>query len=187
MTLLRVALLAIVLVAGNPVYADFSGRVVRVSDGDTLDVWVNRRAVRVRLAQIDAPERKQAFGRQARQTLVSLTFRQNVRVIEAGHDRYGRTIGTVYLGHINVNHELVRRGMAWADRYHSGDPALLQIEAEARRQRRGLWANHSPEPPWNFRKRNAERRPVRAVHRRRTCKASSRDLPQPIIPAPIPP
>ncbi|GHU04208.1 putative endonuclease [Betaproteobacteria bacterium] len=167
MTLLRIALLAIALVLGNPAHADFSGRVVRVSDGDTLDVLVNRRAVRVRLAQIDAPEKRQAFGGRARQTLFSLTYRQNVMVIEAGLDHYGRTVGTVYIGHINVNHELVRRGMAWADRYHFGDPALLRVEAEARRQKLGLWANPSPEPPWNFRKRSAKRRPVRPVHRRR--------------------
>jgi endonuclease YncB( thermonuclease family) len=167
MTLLRATLLVIALAVGHPAYADFSGRVVRVSDGDTLDVLVNRQAVRVRLAQIDAPEKKQAFGGRARQMLISLTYRQNVIVIEAGHDRYGRTLGTVYIDSVNVNHELVRRGMAWADRYHFGDPALLRAEAEARRQKLGLWANLSPEPPWNFRKRNAERRPVRPVHRRR--------------------
>ncbi|GHU30984.1 hypothetical protein AGMMS50256_18780 [Betaproteobacteria bacterium] len=88
--------------------------------------------MRVRLARIDAPEKRQAFGWQAHQTLYSLTFHKNVLVIEAGHDHYGRTVGTIYLGRINVNQELVRRGMAWADRYHSGNPALLHIEAEAR-------------------------------------------------------
>ncbi|GHU37404.1 putative endonuclease [Betaproteobacteria bacterium] len=159
MPLLCAALLAIALAVSHPAHADFTGRVVRVSDGDTLDVLVKGRAVRVRLARIDAPEKKQAFGWQAHQTLYSLTFHKNVLVIEAGHDHYGRTVGTIYLGRINVNQELVRRGMAWADRYHSGNPALLHIEAEARRQKRGLWANPSPEPPWNFRKRkNGDRR-----------------------------
>ncbi|MDR1935104.1 MAG: thermonuclease family protein, partial [Candidatus Accumulibacter sp.] len=96
---------------------------------------------------------RQAFGWRARQTLVSLTFRQNVTVIEDGQDRYGRTVGTVYVGRVNVNQELVRRGMAWAGRYQFSDPTLTRIEAEARRQKRGLWANPSPVPPWNFRKR----------------------------------
>jgi endonuclease YncB( thermonuclease family) len=151
--LLRAVLFAVSLAVGPLAHADFHGRVVRVADGDTLDVLVYRRPVRVRLAQIDAPEMRQAFGRQARQTLVSLTFRQNVTVIEGGHDRYGRIVGTVYVGRVNVNRELVRRGMAWASRYHFGDPALIRIEAEARRQKRGLWANPYPAPPWNFRKR----------------------------------
>lgn len=146
----RVAAFALLFVA-SAAYADISGRVVGIIDGDTLDVLVNQRPVRVRLAQIDAPEKRQAFGTRARQALSSLTFRHDVTVIEGGPDRYGRTIGTVYVGALNVNNELVRQGMAWAYRRYVTDPAVIQIEAEARSAKRGLWADPSPVPPWDFR------------------------------------
>lgn len=150
-TFARAAALALIF-AANSAYADIAGRVVGIIDGDTLDVLVDKRPVRVRLAQIDAPEKRQAFGTRARQALSSLTFRQDVTVTEAGPDRYGRTVGTVYVGAVNVNNELVRQGMAWAYRRYVTDPAVIQIEAEARREKRGLWADPSPVPPWEFRR-----------------------------------
>ena len=139
-TFARAAALALIFAASSA-YADIAGRVVGVIDGDTLDVLVDKRPVRVRLAQIDAPEKRQAFGTRARQALSSLTFRQDVTVT-----------GTVYVGAVNVNNELVRQGMAWAYRRYVTDPAVIQIEAEARRERRGLWADPSPVPPWEFRR-----------------------------------
>ncbi|HAN9605061.1 TPA: micrococcal nuclease [Escherichia coli] len=150
-TFARAAALALIF-AASTAHADIAGRVVGVIDGDTLDVLVDKRPVRVRLAQIDAPEKRQAFGTRARQALSSLTFRQDVTVIEAGPDRYGRTVGTVYVGAVNVNNELVRQGMAWAYRRYVTDPTVIQIEAEARREKRGLWADPSPVPPWEFRR-----------------------------------
>ncbi|EMO1313865.1 thermonuclease family protein [Escherichia coli] len=150
-TFARAAALALIF-AASTAYADIAGRVVGVIDGDTLDVLVDKRPVRVRLAQIDAPEKRQAFGTRARQALSSLTYRQDVTVIEAGPDRYGRTVGTVYVGAVNVNNELVRQGMAWAYRRYVTEPAVIQIEAEARREKRGLWADHAPVPPWEFRR-----------------------------------
>ncbi|QCM14261.1 micrococcal nuclease (plasmid) [Agrobacterium tumefaciens] len=150
-TFARAAALALIF-AASTAYADIAGRVVGVIDGDTLDVLVDKRPVRVRLAQIDAPEKRQAFGTRARQALSSLTYRQDVTVIEAGPDRYGRTVGTVYVGAVNVNNELVRQGMAWAYRRYVTEPAVIQIEAEARREKRGLWADPSPVPPWEFRR-----------------------------------
>ncbi|HEP9428521.1 TPA: thermonuclease family protein [Pseudomonas aeruginosa] len=153
----RAATLAL-LFAASTAYADIAGRVVGVIDGDTLDVLVDKRPVRVRLAQIDAPEKRQAFGTRARQALSSLAFRQDVTVIEAGPDRYGRTVGTVYVGAVNVNNELVRQGMAWAYRRYVTDPAVIQIEAEARREKRGLWVDPSPVPPWEYRHQSAAAR-----------------------------
>ena len=67
--------------------------------------------MRVRLAQIDAPEKRQAFGARSRQALAELVFRQSVRVAETGRDRYGRVIGTVYLGSVDVNAQMVREGI----------------------------------------------------------------------------
>jgi endonuclease YncB( thermonuclease family) len=68
-------------------------------------------------------------------------------------DRYGRTVGTVWVQDLNANAELVRQGYAWVYRKYSNDPALLNLEAEARDARRGLWADSIPVPPWEWRRR----------------------------------
>lgn len=93
--------------------AELVGPVVAILDGDTIDVLVDRQPIRVRLAQIDAPEKRQAFGTRARQTLAGLVFRQSVTVEEAGRDRYGRVIGAVYVSGVSVNAQMVELGMAW--------------------------------------------------------------------------
>ena len=89
----RVWCLAALLAFAGLAHADLVGPVVAIQDGDTIDVLVNRQPVRVRLAQIDAPERRQAFGTRSRQALAELVFRQSVRVAETGRDRYGRVLG----------------------------------------------------------------------------------------------
>lgn len=146
-----------------PAWADFRGEVVRILDGDTIDVLVNRQTIRVRLADIDAPESGQAFGSRARQRLADLTFRQQVQVAEKDVDRYGRTLGVVYatLQHpngqtklTNINAILVQEGMAWAYRYYGKptDPHLYELEKEARRNRLGLWSDPKAQEPWKWRR-----------------------------------
>ena len=98
---------------------------VAILDGDTIDVLVDRQPIRVRLAQIDAPEKRQAFGTRARQTLAGLVFRQSVTVEEAGRDRYGRVIGAVYVSGVSVNAQMVELGMAWVYRRYAKDSALF--------------------------------------------------------------
>nr|WP_315425959.1 thermonuclease family protein [uncultured Pseudomonas sp.] len=132
--------------------ADFTGPVIAILDGDTIDVLIDRQPVRVRLAQIDAPEKRQAFGTRSRQALSALVFRQSVTIADAGRDRYGRVLGTVYVSGVNVNAELVRQGMAWVYRQYATDRSLFALEDEARAGRRGLWADPSPVPPWQFRR-----------------------------------
>jgi endonuclease YncB( thermonuclease family) len=132
--------------------ADFAGPVIAILDGDTIDVLIDRQPVRVRLAQIDAPEKRQAFGTRSRQALSALVFRQSVTVADAGRDRYGRVLGTVYVSGVNVNAEMVRQGMAWVYRQYATDRSLFALEGEARAGRRGLWADPSPVPPWQFRR-----------------------------------
>jgi endonuclease YncB( thermonuclease family) len=156
---LRAVLAAAILAAAAPASAaNFSGEVVRILDGDTVDVLVNRQPVRVRLASIDAPEIRhgtrnpgQPFGERSRQSLASMVFRQNVIIDVEGTDQYGRAIGTIMEGNFNVNAEQVRRGMAWVYRHYTHDPALLSAEQEARAQKRGLWADPNPVPPWDYR------------------------------------
>lgn len=133
----------------------FEGKVVGITDGDTLTVMHGGRAEAVRLNGIDAPERRQAYAARARQMLGELTYGKTVRVNVTGRDRYGRTLADLYLADGRcVNHELVRAGLAWwFRRYAPRDRKLEAIELEAREARRGVWEEEEPVPPWEFRKR----------------------------------
>jgi micrococcal nuclease len=126
------AALALFLVAGIA-HADFSGIVVGVLDGDTVDVLVDRKPVRVRLAEIDAPEKAQAFGTRSRQALAAAVFQQVVMVRTSGTDRYGRTIGTLLVDGRSINRLMVAQGMAWVYRKYLLDRSLLDVEATAYR------------------------------------------------------
>jgi endonuclease YncB( thermonuclease family) len=140
-------------------WADFTGKVVAVADGDTLTVLVDRRQVQVDLAEIDAPELKQPFGQRSRQSLADLCFGNDAVVREAGRERNGRTIGHVDCSGTDANTEQVRRGMAWVYRRSAGStPPLYFLEDEAQRSHEGLWADRSPIAPWIWRKDQRGRR-----------------------------
>ncbi len=156
------------------------GQVVAVHDGDTLTLLTRgRESIKVRLAQIDAPELGQAFGQQAKHTLSGLLFNKKVRVVQEDKDRYGRLVGTVWVGALDASREQLRLGMAWAYRQYLHDSTLLQIEESARRDRRGLWAERNPTPPWQYGRRGnkAKKTAHRALNaprpscgRKRYCK-----------------
>ena len=134
------------------------GKVVAIADGDTLTVLdASRTQHKVRLAGIDAPERKQPFGQKSRQLLADLVFRKHVEVIAEKKDRYGRTIGKVVHQQRDINLVLVSEGMAWhykqyAREQDASDRKLYALaEEEARAQRKGLWRDPQPIPPWSWR------------------------------------
>lgn len=136
-----------------------AGRVVGVSDGDTITVLgAGNRQTRVRLLGIDAPESRQAFGAASKRSLSDLVFDREVVVEYEKTDGYGRTLGKVLAGGADVNLEQVRAGLAWHYKYYQDDqsPADRRLygeaEAEARAARRGLWADPDPGPPWDFRR-----------------------------------
>ncbi len=131
----------------------FSGRVTAVSDGDTLRVLANRREVKVRLYGIDSPESHQAFGTQARKFTSQQAFGKTVAVEVRDTDQYGRTVGEVILPDgTNLNALLVKSGYAWAYRHHSRK--FIPEEEDAKSNKRGLWADRNPTPPWEFRRKN---------------------------------
>ncbi len=150
------ALASLALIASLPAFADFTGRVVGVADGDSITVLHDREQVKVRLVDIDAPEKAQPFGNRSKQALEALVKGREVKVVERGKDRYERTLARIYRSDLDVNAEQVRQGMAWVFRRYSVDTALYAIEAEVKEQKRGLWRDPNPTPPWEWRKaRNA--------------------------------
>jgi micrococcal nuclease len=145
------------LFAAGPVSAllqsvpTLTGKVVRVRDGDSLDVSSGRKTLTVRLEGIDAPEMSQPFGREARDHLRVLSFNRTVEIRGTETDQYGRTIARVFVGGRDLSHEMLRSGLAWHFRQYSHDSRLAALEAEARNARRGLWRDARPEPPWEHR------------------------------------
>lgn len=130
---------------------------VSVHDGDTLTVLVDRRQVKVRLGSIDAPELGQPFGRRSREELAGICAGRLARVREVDRDRYGRTVGEVSCAGVDAIAHQVRAGMAWVFvRYAPAASPLYALERDAREAQRGLWEEHTPLPPWEWR---AARRP----------------------------
>ena len=133
---------------------EFTGRVIVVIDGDTVLVLRHGHPLKVRLAGIDAPERSQDYGLASRDALLRMVLHKQVRVETRTIDKYGRTVALLWLGTLNVNEEMVRRGMAWDYSYFNRDPRYLALQQEARQSRRGLWQQADPTPPWQWRHRH---------------------------------
>lgn len=155
--------LGLSMLLATQAHADFSGKVVRISDGDTITVLdSSNKQQRIRLNQIDAPESSQAFGQSSRKNL-NFIHNQTVYVVEDSKDRYGRTLGTVYLVqngkspylHFrnSVNYKQIKDGYAWVYRQYSKDKTLIADETAARLAKRGLWADPNPIPPWEYRRK----------------------------------
>ncbi len=136
-----------------------AGRVVGVHDGDSITVLASgNEQLKVRLEGIDAPELKQPFSQSAKKVLSSLVFGKDVNFERLKKDRYGRTIAVVFVGQINVNLELVKQGFAWRYDAYSQDPVLLDAQNSAKAAKRGLWADQSPVPPWEWRASKKKRK-----------------------------
>ncbi len=128
-----------------------TGNVVHVLDGDTIDIMYNGKAQRIRLQHIDAPEKSQPFGQQARKFFSSLCSTKVVSVNVSGNDHYGRWLGDVYVLSLNVNKEMVRAGFAWWYRQYSHDASFGALEASSQQLKAGLWIQRNPDPPWTYR------------------------------------
>ena len=133
--------------------ATITGKVVSAHDGDTLTVLEGTTQIKVRLAEIDAPELKQAFGQRARQALGERLQGKQVRVEWEKRDKYGRTLGTVYLGEESINLWQVRNGWAWQYKQYSKSETLKRAEEQARKEKVGLWQDVNPVPPWEWRRK----------------------------------
>lgn len=133
----------------------FLSMVVSVSDGDTLVAVVNGVPEKIRLTGIDCPEHDQPFAKEATQLAKQLALEKAVRITELGRDNYHRLLGEVVLPNGRMlNRELVREGACWWYRkYAPRDTVLEGLEKYARDERKGLWADPHPMPPWEWRKK----------------------------------
>lgn len=157
----RLLALALLFVAGTACADTLSGVVIVVIDGDTIlfrpEHYTSRAFLKVRLADIDAPEHDQPHGAAATRTLKELVLNQRVQVDTVATDVYGRKIARIRKGSLQVNAELVRRGQAWASSRYRRNAALLDAQRAARRAHRGLWQDRAPTPPWVWRRAHPAR------------------------------
>lgn len=162
---MRILLLLLCLLLAAPACATESleGKVIGVSDGDTITVLVGRtQQVKVRLYGVDCPESRQAYGNQAKAFTAAAVFGKAVRVEVTGRDRYGRTLGIVYGPEGSaLNRDLLINGLAWVYGKYCARPECAQWrndESAARSAHRGLWGDVKLVPPWEFRK--SAKRPI---------------------------
>lgn len=133
-----------------------TGKVVRILDGDTIEVLLTEQSqfevTRIRIAEIDAPESKQDFGSVSRKALSGICFNAVATFHLDKKDRYGRTISSVQCGQIDVASYMVGNGMAWVYRQYSKDETLIGLEDAAKASKKGLWSHNNAQPPWEFRR-----------------------------------
>lgn len=137
---------------------NIAGRVVGVADGDTITVLDStNQQHKIRLAGIDAPEKNQPWGQASKQSMSDQVFDRQVIVETGKRDRYGREVGKVLVDGRDANLEQIKRGLAWHYKKYEREqpaadrPVYATAEIEARSARRGLWADSSPMPPWEWR------------------------------------
>ena len=130
------------------------GLVIGITDGDTATVLLaGNKQEKVRLSEIDAPEFSQPYGNKSRQELAKLIFKQKVYAKVITHDRYRRPVARIFVNDLDVSAEMVKRGAAWFSIKYGKDSLIKDLEVEAKREKRGLWALPEKEriPPWEWR------------------------------------
>jgi micrococcal nuclease len=151
-------------ICAEPTPAVIRGKVTSVTDGDTLTILDRDKAQhKIRLSGIDAPERKQAFGTEAKDLLGTLAFGEHVTAKVEKVDRYGRYVADVILpDKQSASEEMLRAGLAMHYTAFSKSAKLADLEAQARKAKVGLWIDKNPVPPWEYRKRKAKK-PAKSV------------------------
>lgn len=176
-SILRISILSAIVVLSQIAFAaTYTGRVVGISDGDTITVLDSSNTQhKVRLAGIDAPEKSQAFGQRSKEHLSDLVFGKAVTIDTQKNDKYGREIGKVIVSGQDANLAQVRMGLAWhykayeKEQSPSDRTAYAQAEAEAHNRHVGLWQDPKPVPPWDFRHGTGDASLVKHAHAGETC------------------
>ena len=162
------ALILLLLLAGATGGAqaeEFVTKIIAVLDGDTVLVKRDSGLLKIRLAEIDAPEKAQAYGSNSRRSLSDMVLGKQVTVVSQAIDKYGRMVAHLSINGLDVNTEQIRRGMAWEYSHFHSNRALIALQREARQDARGLWARGNPTAPWDWRKQHPfrDKKPVSAT------------------------
>lgn len=129
------------------------GKIVRVTDGDTVVLLDSTNTQhRIRLNGIDAPERGQPYGTKATNFVKELAAGKQATVEYENKDRYGRILGTLYVGDKNINEELLKAGLAWHYKFYNKDKRLADLEKEAKEKKLNIWSEKNPIEPYRWRK-----------------------------------
>ena len=156
MNALQITAIALLICLTPTAHADqLTGKVVGVSDGDTITILTEQKQnIKIRLSEIDAPEKKQPWGQNSKQALSDLIFSLSVTVDSVGEDRYGRTLGTVFLKKVNINKHMVEHGNAWAYEKYVHDQIYFTLQKSAQTRKVGLWSLSEDQTvaPWVWRK-----------------------------------
>ena len=155
---MKVLKLLIVLFISSICSAEYLDNLVikRIVDGDTVHVFHQDETYKVRLIEIDAPERNQPYGRDSTDYLKFLLKEGKVDVEISGTDRYGRKLGRLYWKGRDINREMVTAGYAWVYDDYVTDKSFYENQSEARELKKGLWKDLSAVPPWEWRKRKKQ-------------------------------
>ncbi|QGX03526.1 thermonuclease family protein [Beggiatoa leptomitoformis] len=134
-------------------------KVTHVSDGDTLKADCNGLSITVRLDSIDAPEKAQPYGEEAKLALTALVLHKDVKIEQTAKDRYGRIVGKVFRGRTYVNEEMIKNGHAWFYVQYANEPEFQKLSEKAQHAKLGLWALPKAKriPPWEWRKQKQEK------------------------------
>ncbi len=126
--------------------------IIQVHDGDTITAIVDQKPIKIRLMHIDAPEKAQARGLDATYALKKLCINQIATANIDSQDRYGRSLAVITIAGKNINQEMVRQGWAWWYSKYSTDTTYKALQAAAKKNKLGLWADTETIPPWEFRR-----------------------------------
>lgn len=140
----------------------FIAKVIGVKDGDTVEVLYEKQPYVIRLADIDCPEKGQAFGQNAKNYCSEVCFGKQVSVVHDNKfDRNKRLIATIIYEGKNINETLVAEGLAWHYVDYSRKPHISTIQQKAQAQKVGLWSDPQAMPPWEWRKAKRTKKPVK--------------------------
>lgn len=150
---MKTVLISIYILTEFTLLADFCGKVVGVSDGDTITVLRDGKGVKVRLYGIDCPESSQDFGQAAKKFTSGMVYGKTVKIEEKDSDHYGRIVGVVYVDDENLNLSLLRKGFAWYYKaYAKNEKIFAAAQGKAKAAKTGLWSMPDPIAPWDYRR-----------------------------------
>jgi micrococcal nuclease len=147
------AIVGILLVVPVQVLAgtEFVARVLTVHEGDRVTIHYQEKNQMLALRDVDCPELKQPYGKQAKHAAAAYLANRDVVVRELKKDQRGRVTADIFLTDgRNIAHELVKEGLAWVLPGEVYDPTLKDMEELARASKRGLWSESDPIPPWKW-------------------------------------